>query len=334
MLRRLLAAVMAVFILMPVLPADAKIHPLKEDDFEYELNQEDIDDEGYEILIVYNTLGGKCSENYYDGVSADGSKGYMITFIFCDEWVDDDDEYYYQWQLGAEPTGEYVSRKGYKFEGWYEDPEYTQEFRSTRGTSFPDKVYLYAKWTEVWKKGWREVDNGWKYSLEEGKDYTNGVYKIGSKYYGFDKNGFMVKGWKKFSGSWYYFLSSGAAVTGWKKISGKWYWFTSEGKMVTGWQKISGKWYYFNASGAMLTGWQKISGKWYYFESSGAMVTGWKKIGGKWYYFQSSGAMKTGWLKLSGKWYYFNSSGAMVTGTVKIGSKTYTFNSSGVCQNP
>ncbi|MCR5796013.1 MAG: hypothetical protein K6G61_11790 [Solobacterium sp.] len=260
---------------------------------------------------------------------------------------------YYEWMdisytVVYPPATEGLTRKGYKFDGWYLNNTFEGEknifgyyyrYDMTGGDNddyagAPIHQDYYAKWIEVWKKGWREVDKGWKYSLEKGNDYTNGVYKIGKKYYGFDTKGFMVKGWKKFSGKWYYFTSSGAAVTGWKKLSGKWYWFNSEGKMVTSWNKISGKWYYFNGSGAMLTGWQKIGKKWYYFLSGGAMVTGWKKIGAKWYYFQFSGVMKTGWLKLGGKWYYFNSSGAMVTGTVKIGSKTYTFNSSGVCQNP
>ena len=332
MFRRILSAFLTLMIFAAAMPMQVLAEETGETAETFEN-----DDDYYYITIVCHAQGGVFDPaKIKDGDVSEDQKTLTYTgkVLYENIAAEEDDPYYESFLINMPPkTG--ISRKGYKFEEWYNDEEGEYLFDGMPGVDkFEDEIHIYAKWKEVLKKGWRETDKGWRYCEVIGEDYHDGVFKIGSKYYGFNSEGYMVTGWKKFSVSWYYFLSSGAAVTGWKKISNKWYFFISDGKMVTGWQKISGKWYYFNSSGAMMTGWQKISGKWYYFESSGAMVTGWKKIGGKWYYFQSSGAMKTGWLKLNGKWYYFNSSGAMVTGTVKIGSKTYTFNSSGVCQNP
>ncbi|MCR5796008.1 MAG: hypothetical protein K6G61_11765 [Solobacterium sp.] len=336
MIKRLFIAVTAFFMFFTVIPVNAEILPLKEDDFEYELEE---DDEGYEILLVYHACGGVFIQDYkyFASVTDDGSKAYSVQWVETESSIDDDEGEAYDWYAITNVAGtfeECVTRDGYKFKGWYYDEECTQKLEHNKeNESFPKKLYLYAKWTEF-KPGWEKTDDGWIYNVSESEIYKNGIYTIGPKMYGFDKNGIMVTGWYKYDGDWYYFTSSGAMVTGWKKIGGKWYYMESYGRMLKGWQKISGKWYYFGSSGAMLTGWQKIAKKWYYFTSGGAMVTGWKKIGGKWYYFQSSGVMKTGWLKLGGKWYYFTSSGAMVTGTRKIGSKTYEFSSSGACLNP
>ena len=278
---------------------------------------ETFEDDAYTITVICHANGGVFDpdKNTFGDVSDDGSTYTYETLVECQlVGGENEGDEIYDHTLDIPPESEGLSRKGYAFDGWYSDEECTEYFDSRREKGYPEETHVYAGWREVWKKGWRQLEKGWKYSIEEGKDYKNGVYKIGKKYYGFNSEGYMVTGWKKFSGKWYYFQSSGAAVTGWKKLSNKWY--------------------YFNSSGVMMTGWQKISAKWYYFTSGGAMVTGWKKISGKWYYFTSSGAMKTGWLKLNNKWYYFTSSGAMVTGTRKIGSKTYKFNSSGVCLNP
>ncbi|MCR5796010.1 MAG: hypothetical protein K6G61_11775 [Solobacterium sp.] len=310
MLRKILISLTAFMLLTAVMPVQLRAEETGE-------SAEQFEDYAYTITIVCHAAGGVFDpEKALLGTVSDDRETMTYETLVESHALGDEnegDEVYVN-TLDIPPENKGLSRKGHVFDGWYRDAEYSEPFSSSMDDEeYLEETHIYAKWKEVWKKGWREVDKGWKYSQEEGSDYKNGVYKIGAKYYGFDADGFMVKGWKKF-GRWYYFASSGAAVTGWKKISKKWY--------------------YFNSSGVMQTDWQKIAKKWYYFTSGGAMVTGWKKIGGKWYYFQSSGAMKTGWLKLSGKWYYFTSSGAMVTGTRKIGSKTYTFSSSGVCTNP
>ena len=321
-----------------------------------------VEESEYDYCFILHMNGGTIDYNEWMTdcpryVSKDGDIVLYLTMIFdgshadVDEYETEDGEPVWDtpwlWIFDpAEPPSETgLYKEGYKFDGWYgyDDftdgaNDFTHEYTGTYSDYLAAPTYgeYYAKWVpdKDIKPGWRKTPGGWRYCKKAGKDYKDGVYKIGSKYYGFDKKGYMVKGWKTFGSRKYYFTSSGPAAVGWKKVSKKWYYFNGSGVMLKGWQKIAKKWYYFSSTGAMLTGWQKISKKWYYFLSSGAMVKGWKKLSGKWYYFLSSGVMKTGWLKLSGKWYYFKPSGVMATGTLKIGSKRYTFNSSGVCQNP
>ncbi|MCR5796009.1 MAG: hypothetical protein K6G61_11770 [Solobacterium sp.] len=331
-MRRLLSVLLALFIVFGFLPVQANAEETGETAVTFEN-----DDEYYYITIICHAGDGVFdASKISEGEVSEDKKTLTYTGkVLYENLADEGDDPYYESFLINMPPKKGISRKGYKFAGWYINEEAEGEFDGMPGVDkYEDEIEVYAAWNEIAKIGWRETDKGWRYCQVIGDDYTNGIYDIGGKKYGFDEDGYMVKDWKKFDGIWHYFLSSGVMATGWEKISGKWYYFDLSGNMTTGWKKLSGKWYYFKGSGAMVTSWQKISGKWYYFTSGGAMVTGWKKIGGKWYYFQSSGVMKTGWLKLSGKWYYLDSSGAMVTGTRKIGSKTYTFSSSGVCLNP
>ena len=310
MYRRILSASLAFALTAAVMPVQILAEETGETPETFEAYN--IVDE-YTIEVVCHANGGTFDPSKTDGVSDDKKTRTYEIDVMVYEPDDDYEGDGYQYRIEDEPSVKGLTRSGYDFAGWYTDKECTEALETDGPGFYPDVFHVYAKWLKV-KLGWEKRKEGWIYRASDEEYYSNGIYEINGKKYGFNDSGLMVTGWYKFSGKWHYFTSSGAMVTGWKKISGKWYWFDSDGVMVTGWKKISGKWYYFT--------------------SGGSMVTGWKKIGGKWYYFQSSGAMKTGWLKLNGKWYYFNSSGAMVTGTVKIGSKTYTFNSSGVCQNP
>jgi len=221
------------------------------------------------------------------------------------------------------------------------------------------KYYYFSG--KDWKESGTQTDSGMQIGLQR-------VYSNGWKWFYFDNDGAMHKGWQEVNGKWYYFGSNGVIQTGWCKIKGEWYYLlpadagkevepSKNGYMLTGWQKINNIWYYFKSSGAMATGWQSIGGKWYYFNpKGGAMITGWRLVDGDWYYFNDSGAMMTGWFQLSGKWYHANSSGAMNTEWVKLNGKIYyfdpdtcvmnsgheyfilggffTFDNDGVCTNP
>lgn len=138
------------------------------------------------------------------------------------------------------------------------------------------KIYYYKDGSAV-KKSWITVD-GYKYYFgKDGVAYAAGsdrnvlVKKIGSSYYGFDKNGHMIAG--KFqnvkikSGSKtvtyrYYFTSSGKAYAGKKtaagteilikKINGKQYGFLEYGRMAKG--------IYFNAKTNKLCYFNKSNG--------------------------------------------------------------------------
>lgn len=66
---------------------------------------------------------------------------------------------------------------------------------------------VFAKSTAVKKSQWVENSAGrYLYYNASGKILKNGVYKIGSKYYCFDQNGYQRNGWQKIGNAYYYFL--------------------------------------------------------------------------------------------------------------------------------
>lgn len=148
--------------------------------------------------------------------------------------------------------------------------------------------------------------------------------------------------WEKGSKGMWYRYPDGTWATGWALIDKKWYYFDKDGWMLTGWRELpwsqskkkNGKdWFFFNQkTGAMLTGWHVLS--WsqgtstFCFDENGVMLTGWKWLtkDGKtgWYYFENSGAMHTGWIFDDGSWFYLGADGKMVTGWVTYkGRKCY-----------
>ncbi len=141
---------------------------------------------------------------------------------------------------------------------------------------------------------WRHDAAGWRYVYAKGVWAKGKFLKIDGKVYRFDKDGYMLTGWKRLKADgkwwWYYFGSDGARRTGWQSVGGKWYWFDRYGRMATGFRNVGGKRYYLGSDGAMRTGWQRISKRWYYFYGSGAMAKScW--VGD--YYVGKSGAMLT-----------------------------------------
>ena len=95
-----------------------------------------------------------------------------------------------------------------------------------------------------------------------------------------------------------------STVGKWKKKNGKWYYYDANGKLHKGWLKYKKQTYYLKKNGQMATGWQKVGKSWYYFAKSGEMKTGWIKLGTRKYYLGSNGKMQTGWVKSNGKNYY------------------------------
>lgn len=192
--------------------------------------------------------------------------------------------------------------------------------------------------------------------------YVNGkpvkyLNKIDGKYYYFNSNGLLKRGFIRFKEGLRYFDDKGVMQTGWKTINGKTYFFNSNGVaaiytkninnstyyfdgttsvMHKGWLRFikTNKWRYFNAEGKMVTGWQTIGGKKYYFDKNGYMLIYTQKINGKTYYFTSKGNMLTGWVKNinNGTWRYFDKNGVMQTGWLTLGNKKYYLNSSGIMQ--
>ena len=158
---------------------------------------------------------------------------------------------------------------------------------------------------------WKQNSKGWWYEYSDGSYAKETFVTINNKTYYFNKNGYMV--------------------TGWKQIKNKWYYFNSNGAMKTGWVKYGNKWYYMNAkNGQMTVGWLYWKNKYYYLNSSGTMRTGWLYWKNKYYYFNSDGQMMTGWISWKGNNYYTNSNGELITNkTFTVGGKSYTADSSG-----
>lgn len=91
--------------------------------------------------------------------------------------------------------------------------------------------------SESVKSGWKKEMDGWKYSNMDGS-YAQGCFAaVENKWYYFDQDGYMVKGWQKVSDDWYYFDSKGHMVTGTIEIGGSSYVFGNGGKLDKSYEK-------------------------------------------------------------------------------------------------
>lgn len=193
--------------------------------------------------------------------------------------------------------------------------------------------------------GWEDLAGGWKYKV--GNSYVTGLYPIGSEYYYFDEDEYMVHGWQYISGEssegfangHYYFGTPGYDETGalydygWlqdPEADDAWYYMDPEdnGRMYHGlfFYENDEEFYYLGSpgypnTGAMYTyGWLKDTEQsgdpWYYFRTDGtAYANEWLTKDGHKYLFRSNGKMyedEDG--TFDSKTYHFDTSGAMVTG--------------------
>ena len=168
------------------------------------------------------------------------------------------------------------------------------------------------------------------YYLKSSGERASGWIEVGGHNYYFNSEGVMQTGWVNIGSKWYYLESSGAMAKGWRQLSGYWYYMDNSGVMTTGWRFVDGYWYYFDASGPMARGWRQVDGYWYYLENSGVMAKGWRQLNGYWYYLENSGVMSKGWRQISGQWYYFDASGPMAKGWRQVNGNWYYLQSSGV----
>ncbi len=213
---------------------------------------------------------------------------------------------------------------------------------NTRGES-----KFYVKDGHVLTEQWEKIDGYWYYFKDNSVACCDEIYGLWSEkdlktvYYGFDKNGHMVKGIATFDGQKYYFDDKGIQQMGFVTIGNDTYyfndsmvvdqiWFTSDsvcyfgkdGKMQAkyslkpGWMKLGGYWYYYDGDDFVYSGWKQISGKWYYFEEQHPVMntSGFFPVRGnpgesEVYCFDADGAMATGWQLCEGSWYYFAKDG-------------------------
>jgi len=110
---------------------------------------------------------------------------------------------------------------------------------------------------------------------------------------------------------YYYYPDGSYEKNRWLLVNDKWYLFQEDGKMLRGWQNKGGHTYYLTDNGDMVTGWVRSGSRWYYLNASegsgeGAMLKNcWGNINGQTYYLTSDGSMAEGWYQVDGNWYYF-----------------------------
>lgn len=265
---------------------------------------------------------------------------------------------YYLQSSGAMKTGwQKISNTWYYFDGsgamvsngwkwinskcYYFDKNGKMAADTWIGEYYVDADGAWVKGKQKETDKWIQSSGRWWYRHADGSYTRSGWEYIGSKWYYFDQNGWMITGWQKVKGSWYYMESNGARVAdGWKWINNKCYYFDKNGKMAADtW--IDGS--YVDASGVWIkdkkqepenvtkTGWVQYSGHWMYYNTDGSYVkSNWKSVNGIWYYFDQNGWMATGWITLSSGKYYLNPAknsngveGAMLKGYKQIDGKWY-----------
>lgn len=81
------------------------------------------------------------------------------------------------------------------------------------------------------QSGWCHDDNGSRYCNSDGSFVKGGFSCVDDKWYYFDQDGYMVKGWQQVGDDWYYFDSNGCRVTGEASIGNTQYNFNSDGRL-------------------------------------------------------------------------------------------------------
>ena len=186
MIRKIMTACLSLILFAAAMPAQVRAEETGEEAETFESYY--IIDE-YTLVVTCYANGGKFDANE-DGVSKDRKKKVcdLDIIIYEDDEDDENPKHLYTAEIGNLADG--LSRKNCKFDGWYLDKGLTEklEEKSTDGYGEFDK--LYAKWIVV--KGWEKTKEGWIYHLDENDYYTDGIYTIDGKKYGFDMNGYMV----------------------------------------------------------------------------------------------------------------------------------------------
>ena len=119
--------------------------------------------------------------------------------------------------------------------------------------------------------GWRYVNDYWYYYYPDGTYQKDSWLKVADKWYLFQNEGKMLKGWQKKGNHTYFLSESGDMQVGWIQSAGHWYYLNPtpdnyEGVMFQNqWADVNGKIYYFNGDGVMVEGWNQVDGNWYYF---------------------------------------------------------------------
>lgn len=245
----------------------------------------------------------------YQGYPYDVGRMVGGDFKLYAKWIPLNQYYvYFETNQGTEVEGQMVEegskvqipeepqREGYRFTGWYADPQLRIPF------NFQEPVHynrvVYAGWEE-WKEeevlppeGEPETDEGDSKPFEPSEPSkpsggSGGSGGGGGKASGAGQPGLMqpvptvyfqaIQGnWIQAEKGWQFAaLDSGNVKNAWAMIENTWYLFDSYGYMKTGWyEDPQGQWYYLKPDGGMATGWQTVNGVRYYFQTNGSMAKG------------------------------------------------------------
>ena len=133
------------------------------------------------------------------------------------------------------------------------------------------------------KSGWVVSNKRWMYYVN-GRALKDTAKKIGTYYYGFDKDGYLCTGFFNLHGKTYY----GSNRVGAKKC----------GAILRGYYHIGDGYYYFNPAkyGLLTKGFAKFGGKLYFFSSKDGKqrrTKGWFTYGSAMYYVKADGTIAT-----------------------------------------
>lgn len=270
-------------------------------------------------------------KNYYDPLN----NGFLATGPTLTVNIEDESVGFYNFDANGIPTTGLQNLEGYTF---YFDPK--ENGKAATGL-IPIPV------SEIRKLNGDKNTDYTESSKDSRMAFFDSAFRmvkgqqaqIGTDYYYFNKDGYMVTGWKNIREKGKkirtYFNSDGKRAKEMTQISGKWYYFDpGNGEMAKdGLKKIGNDYYYFEKDGKRFDGEKKVNNDWYYFnpKKNGAAAKGYTDINGKRYYYSEEGKRVTGWVNIDGKKRYFKKDNATmaVNVTITVNGKKYSFDSKG-----
>ena len=242
----------------------------------------------------YYSMWQGTSRGYVDGIA--GNVDINVTFDSMQQmgWVQEKDGWYYYSNDGTKLTSQWIGN-------YYVGKDGKMLTNQWIGDYYVDANGLWSP--DHW------INNGkWWYRHQDGSYTKNDFEDINGQTYYFDRDGYMVTGWKQVENDKYYFNASGIMAT--DQWINTYYYVDENGKMV------KNKWvgiYYLDSNGVWQPDRWIYNGRWWYRYGDGSYpVNKFDVINNNVYYFDSNGYVVTGWQVINGNWYYFNGSGAML----------------------
>ena len=247
--------------------------------------------------------------------------------------------YYFSEPAGAMANAIYSSDIPYYIEGEYY--YFDRYGVMQTGWIFNGHDWFYANDSgALYAEKWLFSGGYWYYFDEDGY-MLSGItgYSVGGIDYDFDEDGVCLNPYAAANDQ--ELVTGWVHEEGYGPERDKWYYYDEDGSLHKGWLKDNGKWYYLDPidDGVMTYGIKYIDDKSYYFDNrSGAMRTGWiKTTSGSWLYAAADGELFIDrWVCVDGNWYYidFREYCIIDCENYTIDGIDYTFDSDGVCQNP